>query len=75
MYYDQIRTVQPEVIKKYTVEALVNNKFFSVAQSDDNFLRLVRHSIDPIKTKAIRIRVLQTNGDDLAKIFEIRCYG
>jgi len=75
VYYDQPRTQQPETVKKYIIEALINNKFVPVVKNDNNYLRLIRHNIVALKTKAIRLRVLQTNGDDLARIFEIRCYG
>ena len=72
-YYKQIREPQPETVKHYTVEALVNGIFKPVALGRDNFLRLVRHKFDSINTKAIRVRVHETNGDELARIFEIRC--
>jgi ribulose 1,5-bisphosphate synthetase/thiazole synthase len=74
VYYDQVRTVQPESVKKYVIEAYVNDKFIPVVRVKNNYVRLKRHFIETIKTNKIRIRVLQTQGDELARLFEIRCY-
>lgn len=75
VYYDQIRSVQPESIRQHVIEALINNIFVPVVRVDDNYVRLNRHHIEPVTTTAIRVRVLQTQGDDLARIFEIRRCG
>jgi hypothetical protein len=74
VYYDQLRTQQPETVKKYSIEALLDDKFVTIVKQDKNYLRLVRFEFEPIETKVIRVKVRQTNGDELAKIFEIRCY-
>ena len=73
-YFKQIRGPQPETVKDYTIEAQSGSTFVPIVFGKDNFLRFVRHKIDPISTKAIRVRVHQTNADELARIFEIRCY-
>jgi hypothetical protein len=74
-FFYQQRGAQPEAVKKYVVEALSDDGFVTVISNDHNFLRLVNHKIEPLTTCAIRVTVHQTNGDDLARIFEIRCYG
>ena len=73
-YYSQIRGPQPESVADYKLEALLNGKFIKIVEKKDNFLRVVRHEIEPISTKSIRVRVNRTNGDAMASIFEIRCY-
>jgi len=73
-YYAQVRGPQPEVVKNYTIEAELNGGFQSLVEGKENFLRLVRHRINPIHTQAIRIYVQETNGDEMARIFEVRCY-
>ena len=70
----QIRGPQPETVADYRVEAESGGRFQTVATVTGNFLRLRQHSFASLKTRAIRIHVLRTNGDPLARIFEIRCY-
>ena len=40
----------------------------------NNFQRLNRHRFDPAEVQSLRVEVQATNGDPLARIFEIRCY-
>jgi hypothetical protein len=65
-----LRAPQPETVRDYRVlcagRALVDVK--------GNFQRLRRHVFDPVETDALRVEVTATNGDPLARIFEIRCY-
>lgn len=72
-YFRQTRGVQPETIADYSIEANINGTWITIAEGKDNYLRLVRHKIEPMSTKSIRLRVHRTNGDALARIFEIRC--
>ncbi len=74
VYYDQLRRQQPETVKKFIIEALVNDKFVAIIRQDNNYLRVARFEFEAFETKAIRVKVQQTNGDKLARIFEIRCY-
>ena len=46
-----------------------------VAAVSGNHQRLNRHRIEPLEAQAIRIQVSASNGDDCARIFEVRCYG
>ena len=39
-----------------------------------NHQRLRRHRIEPVEAQAVRIHITATNGDDFARIFEVRCY-
>ena len=74
-YLPQTRGPQPETVADYTLEAKVGNDWVALAEGRDNFLRLVRHPIEPTTITALRLRVQRTHGDDLARLFEIRCYG
>ncbi len=49
--------------------------WIDLAHVDGNHQRLCRHHFDPVEAIALRVIVLATNGDPLARIFEIRCYG
>jgi hypothetical protein len=75
-YYSQTRGPQPETVADFSLEIEeAGGQFGTVARISDNFLRLVRVEVPEVQTRAIRIQVFRTQGDPLARIFEIRCYG
>ncbi|MEO9892252.1 FAD-dependent oxidoreductase [Aurantibacter sp.] len=74
VYKDQVRGPQPETIADYTISTVINNKNISIAKIENNYLRRQVHNFEPIKTDKVRIDIHRTNGDAMAKIFEIRCY-
>ena len=45
-----------------------------MAAVNGNHQRLRRHAFEPLEAEAVRIHVTATNGDDFARIFEVRCY-
>lgn len=65
-----VRAPQPETVKDYRI--LCGEK--TVAAIKGNFQRLNRHMFDPVETQTVRIEIEATNGDPLARVFEIRCY-
>jgi FAD dependent oxidoreductase len=66
-----LRAAQPETVRDYTVVADGTRTLTSVK---GNFQRLRRHRFDPADVQSLRVEVQATNGDRLARIFEIRCY-
>lgn len=74
VYNMQERHAQPETVSDYTLEAKTKNKSVSLARVKNNYQRLVAHTFAPVEANALRITVQKTNGDALAKIFEVRCY-
>lgn len=74
VYNNQERGPQPETVSDYTVEAISNNKNIVLAKVQNNYLRRVVHSFEPVEADAIRILVHKTHGDAHARIFEVRCY-
>lgn len=74
VYFRQTRGRQPETIADYVLEARIEGTWRTIAKAEDNYLRLVRHKVYPILTQSLRIKVLRTHGDALARIFEVRCY-
>ncbi|WP_247235656.1 FAD-dependent oxidoreductase [Telluribacter sp. SYSU D00476] len=74
VYYKQDRGPQPETISDYTIELKTKKGMQQVAQVENNYLRKVEHIFDPTEVESIRIKVLKTNGDPLARLFEVRCY-
>ena len=73
-YNKQIRKAQPETVSDYTIEVVDAGTFNSLVSVKDNYLRMVCHKIKPVSTRKLRFRIQKTNGDNLARIFEIRCY-
>jgi hypothetical protein len=73
-YFAQVRSAQPRTIADYTIEARRRGVFVEMDHAKGNFLRLVHHHFASIETDAIRITVSRTNGDALARIFQVRCY-
>jgi hypothetical protein len=70
-----LRAAQPETVKEYTVLArLADGTERILATVRNNFQRLNRHRFDPVEVQSVRIEVQATNGDPLARIFEVRCY-
>lgn len=69
-----IRAAQPETVKDYAIEVRMNDEWRTVASVEDNHQRLCRHSFDPVKTNTMRLKILATNGEPEARVYEIRCY-
>jgi hypothetical protein len=71
-----VRAPQPETVRDYTIfyRAPGENEPRELAQVTGNHQRLRRHDFEPVTAKAIRIQVRATNGDTLARVFEVRCY-
>lgn len=70
----QKRGVQPETIANYTIELISNGKTVHTIPVKNNFLRLAKHDFPVQTVDVVRVNVHKTHGDELARIFEIRCY-
>jgi hypothetical protein len=72
-----IRAPQPETVRDYTVayRPAPDAPDAVVATVKNNHQRVNRLTFEPIKARALRIVIQATNGDPLARIFEVRCYG
>jgi hypothetical protein len=70
-----LRAPQPETVKDYTLVArMADGTQRRLATVKNNFQRLNRHRFEAAEMQSVRIEVQATNGDALARIFEIRCY-
>ena len=70
-----LRAPQPETVRDYRVVALLpNGSERTLATVNANFQRLNRHRFEPVDVASLRLDVLATNGDPMARVFEIRCY-
>jgi hypothetical protein len=74
VFQDQMRGPQPETVSDYRIEAKYKGNFVFEKNCTGNYLRKVIHRFETIQADSIRITVQKTNGDELARIFEIRCY-
>jgi hypothetical protein len=67
---------QPETVRDYRIECEETASWREIASVDGNYQRRRVHAWQsPVKTRAIRVKVLATNGIDHARIFEVRAYG
>lgn len=73
---DIIRAPQPETVKTYVLQyqAGDSQEWTELARVEGNHQRLCRHDFPAVKAKRVRVLVKETNGDKLARIFEVRCY-
>jgi len=69
------RAAQPETVRDYSLLGRKPDGSTEVlATVKGNFQRLNRHLFPAADFAALRVEVQATNGDPLARIFEIRCY-
>ncbi|MBC7998908.1 MAG: FAD-dependent oxidoreductase, partial [Leptolyngbya sp.] len=73
---DIIRAPQPETVKNYSIlhQPGDGREWVELVSIDRNHQRLRRHEFPVVTAKRIRIQVKETNGDNLARVFEVRCY-
>lgn len=70
-----LRAPQPETVKDYAITCRTSGgEIHQIASVAGNFQRLNRHRFDPVEAQSLRVEIHATNGDRLARIFEIRCY-
>lgn len=71
-----IRAPQPETVRDYTValRRAGRDDYETAVAVTGNYQRLRRHRFEPTEIVAVRIHITATNGDDYARIFEVRCY-
>jgi hypothetical protein len=73
-----VRAPQPETVRDYTISVVpASGDATPVAVADvkGNHQRLRRHEFEPVSVKSLRLHVHATNGDRLARVFEVRCHG
>jgi len=72
-----VRAPQPETVRDYTIlyRKTEQGPLTELLPVSGNHQRINRHRlIDAIQAQSLRIHVRATNGDPLARIFEVRCY-
>src|SRR6266545_3621217 len=69
-----IRAVQPETVKDYQMLYSRDGKWTELAQVRGNYQRVNRHTFPAVEAEAVKVHITATNGGELARIFEVRCY-
>jgi hypothetical protein len=71
-----IRAPQPETVRDYTLLCLdpAGETWRELVRVQGNHQRLVRHSFDPLQTRALRLHITATNGEAIARVYELRAY-
>jgi len=69
-----IRGPQPETVRDYTMEVESKGSWAPVAEMTDNHQRRRVHEFEAQQAKAVRVTCQATNGDEQARIFELRAY-
>lgn len=64
----------PECVRDYDVSVLQDDAWTSLLQVEGNYHRRRVHRLPATRADRLRITVLATNGDGLARIYEVRVY-
>ncbi|MCS7024915.1 MAG: FAD-dependent oxidoreductase [Bryobacteraceae bacterium] len=71
-----IRAPQPETVRDYRLwwREAEGAEWKLLVERKGNYQRLARHDFPPTSMQALRVQIDATNGDELARLFEVRCY-
>ncbi len=69
-----IRDAQPESVRDYRVEVETASGWVEVASVEGNYQRRRVHDFNDVAASAVRITCEATNGDEQARVFEVRAY-
>jgi hypothetical protein len=71
-----IRAPQPETVRDYELlyRPAEGQEWKSLGKITGNYQRLRRHEFAPFTAEALRLEVTASNGNEEARVYEIRCY-
>jgi len=69
-----VRGPQPETVRDYAVAVETRDGWVEVARVTGNYQRRRVHDFDCLTASAVRVTCEATNGDQQARIFEVRAY-
>lgn len=67
-------SVPPELLKSLQLEARVKGKWITIGTIEDNNRRLIKFHFEPLTVSAIRIKLKETYGAEVGRLYEVRCY-
>ena len=67
---------QPETVRDYQLlyRSPGLDEWKILGTFTGNYQRLRRHTFAPVQARALRLQILATHGDPLARVYEVRCY-
>ncbi len=69
-----VRDAQPETVRDYCVEVETDGGWVEVSRAAGNYQRRCVHEFETVAAQAVRITCEATNGDEQARVFEVRAY-
>lgn len=66
--------VNPMLVKKYSLEALVDGEWKLLSESDNNYHRFNTLNFDTVRTKKLRLNTLEVWNGGESRVYEIRVY-
>ena len=73
MPFDCNKRVSERLVKKYSVEAFINDEWKIIAEKDDNYHRFNMLEFDTVIADKLRVNILETWGEK-SGVYEIRVY-
>ncbi len=64
----------PECVRDYAILAKQAGQWVELLKIQGNYHRQRRHTVQPVRTAGVRVRIDATNGVPGARVYEIRCY-
>jgi len=61
-------------VRDYRIHYVQDGVVRPLVEVAGNYQRVNRHAFDPIPASAVRIHITATNGDPIARIYEVRVY-
>lgn len=78
LVYPSVAFRKPRFYSKTAIDILAEvyseGRWQSVGKITDNYLRQIRFNFNPINAEKVKITVLKSTGNDVAKIIEVRIY-
>jgi hypothetical protein len=63
-----------DCVKSYRILTRQKGRWRTIVDERDNVCRFRRHQFSPVRSREIKLRVLETHGAPSAQVFEIRAY-
>lgn len=71
-----IRAAQPETVRDYRLSYLPasGGEWRELVRVEGNHQRLIRHTFALLEARALRLEITATNGEAIARVYEVRAY-
>lgn len=71
-----VRAPQPETVRDYTLSyrSTASGEWKELVRTEGNHQRLVRHAFPAVQAQALRLHITATQGEAIARVYEVRAY-